>query len=92
MPLHQLHAFHGGAADLWNGRCLMATKQSRIGWAPQSALPGDYIYILRGCKIPFVFRESSEGAFRLIGDAYMHGQMDYEPELAAHNFAKIRIV
>ena len=77
--------FMEGLQSYGMGRCFMTTKLGQIGWAPQSALAGDKIYILRGCRIPYVFRESSEEVLRLVGGAYVHGQMDYEPGVAAQD-------
>lgn len=75
------------------GRSFMRTESGCIGWAPQSALPGDRVYILRGCRIPFVFRLNPEEGLHLIGGAYIHGLMDYEPGvLAQGKFEKMEIV
>jgi heterokaryon incompatibility protein (HET) len=39
------------------GRGLLQTKNGYLGHAPREARPGDFIFILLGCKVPLVLRQ-----------------------------------
>ena len=67
------------AKILRNGMRLMTTMDGNIGWAHPLALPGDGIFLLRGCSMPVILRELNDDqyplSFEVIGDAYVHGVM-----------------
>lgn len=67
------------AKILRNGMRLMTTMDGDIGWAHPLALPGDGIFLLRGCSMPVILRELNDDqyplSFEVIGDAYVHGVM-----------------
>jgi hypothetical protein len=54
------------------------SSYGHVGLAPACSEPGDFICILFGSTVPFILRETPEGTFRLIGEAYVHGIMDGE--------------
>lgn len=61
-------------------RNVFASSEGHFGFGPANVARGDKIAILKGSKVPLILRpsESEEGAFRLIGDAYVHGIMQGE--------------
>ncbi|OQV02024.1 hypothetical protein CLAIMM_07281 [Cladophialophora immunda] len=63
-----------------NGRVLVFTEQGRYGFAPRSALPGDLLAVVNGCKVPCVLRPvpGEKGHFRLVGESYVQGCMEGE--------------
>ncbi|KAI3318140.1 hypothetical protein HD806DRAFT_549483 [Xylariaceae sp. AK1471] len=58
----------------------VVTEKGYVGVAPNLAQIGDVIAILKGGSVPFILRKSVEslGAFRLVGDCYIHGIMHGE--------------
>lgn len=84
-PMHQmsdkldtfLSRFHDTVRK--KTRRLMVTEDGVVGMAPCRAKPGDVVAILYGCSIPLVLRQgSSEGRWKVIGEAYVHGHMNGE--------------
>jgi hypothetical protein len=61
------------------GRQFGLTGLGRIGLLPISAKVGDSVGLFAGCRVPFVLRKS-EGSYRIVGDAYLHGVMNGEGE------------
>jgi hypothetical protein len=63
-------------------RRLLKTSAGHICLGPQSAAPGDMIFIVSNCQTPLVFRdvEGPSGARNMIlmGEAYVHGMMHGE--------------
>ncbi|KAL1600089.1 WD repeat-containing protein jip5 [Nothophoma quercina] len=63
------------------GRCFCVTSDNQIGLVPERAQVGDSVAIVEGAPVPFVLREASESvvenekAYRIVGDAYVHGVM-----------------
>ncbi|KAI0552265.1 heterokaryon incompatibility protein-domain-containing protein [Xylaria curta] len=57
-------------------RALLVTKRGYLGLGPACQV-GDYVCILRGGEVPFILRPTN-GHFRLVGDAYIHGIMEGE--------------
>ena len=70
------------AKILRNGMRLMTTMDGDIGWAHPLALPGDGVFLLRGCSMPVILRELNDDqyplSFQVVGDAYIHGVMQGE--------------
>jgi hypothetical protein len=63
------------------GRRLMVTNEGLIGVAACRARQGDVIAILFGSSIPIILRRiGSREAWKVIGEAYVHGYMNGEVE------------
>lgn len=61
------------------GRRLALTRDRRGSCLiPQDARVGDLVAVIQGCEIPFILRQSTTDAFRIVGCAYIHGLMDGE--------------
>lgn len=77
------------------GRAFFATSSGRIGIGPTETKLGDVICVLKGARVPFVFRAVPEcdGFHELVGEAYVHGIMQGElfegQELAWKSFTLI---
>ncbi|KAK4200106.1 heterokaryon incompatibility protein-domain-containing protein [Triangularia verruculosa] len=71
------------------GRRLFRTQGGTIGLGPATTSAGDFVYIFRGGRTPFVARdcESTYGSDlkSLLGQCYLYGAMDgeFEPELSS---------
>jgi hypothetical protein len=59
-------------------RRLMTTAQGYLGLAPKRTVVGDSIFILFGCNVPLLLRPCGNGAYKLIGECYVHGSMNGE--------------
>jgi hypothetical protein len=70
-------AFNVSSALVSWERIFVLTKDRRMGWVPENAIPGDVIAMLTGARVPIVLRPE-EGGYTVIGDAYVHGIMDGE--------------
>lgn len=57
-------------------RNVFASSEGHFGVCPAEAAIGDKVVILRGSKVPLILRQraSGEQIFKLIGDAYVHGE------------------
>jgi hypothetical protein len=55
------------------------TRLGMIGMLPISAKVGDSVGFFAGNRVPFVLRRS-EGGYKIVGDAYLHGVMNGEGE------------
>jgi hypothetical protein len=60
------------------GRTVIFCDDSRVGLAPQGTKVGDEIWIFVGAATPFVIRRIDGGAYKLIGNCYVHGVMQGE--------------
>lgn len=65
-------------------RHMFRTENGRMGFGPESAGVGDVVVVMPGGRVPYVLRpmldmEESfgceQGAFSLLGDAFVHGAM-----------------
>lgn len=56
------------------------TQRGYVGLVPQATKSKDQVWVVSGCELPLVLRESlaRPGYFRLVGACYMHGVMDGE--------------
>jgi hypothetical protein len=56
------------------------TQRGLVGLGPPSSMAGDLVYVFNGGGVPFLIRRSATraGAYRLIGECYVHGLMDGE--------------
>ncbi|MCJ1365165.1 hypothetical protein MMC16_004285 [Acarospora aff. strigata] len=72
-----------GVVATSSGRAFLLTEQGRIGLAPHGTRPADLTRVLYTADAPFVLRPTDEKhayayAYRLVGQAYVHGVMDGE--------------
>lgn len=59
-----------------NNRRFFRSQGGKYGWGPDQTREGDVICVLDGAPVPFVLRPVNDGCFEIIGDAYVHGNMD----------------
>ncbi|KAK5659301.1 hypothetical protein OQA88_1394 [Cercophora sp. LCS_1] len=59
-------------------RRMVLTKDKRLAVAPLSSQTGDEVWILGGSAVPVILRKVSEGCYKLLGQAYVHGVMHGE--------------
>lgn len=57
---------------------LIATIRGYVGAVPTSTRSGDLVSVLPGARVPFILRARSDGKFKLVGEAYVHGIMQGE--------------
>jgi hypothetical protein len=80
-------------SHLYQHRRLFLTKKGYLGIASRSVRPGHVVAVLPGAQVPFILRkenpESDESAWRLVGEAYVHGIM--AGEAASGELQKISI-
>ena len=62
------------SAVCW-GRRLIRTFHGHFGLAPETAEPGDQVWLLQCAQVPFVLRPRLDGRYSLLGEAYIHGIM-----------------
>jgi len=64
-----------------DGRRFIATDLGHIGLAPEDATVGDYVFVLEGASVPFVFRKGGDvereesQTVELVGECYVQGVM-----------------
>jgi hypothetical protein len=71
-PLLGIHHFLGSATY---GRRVFVTSDGTIGLGPAALQPGDIVTVLFGGFTPFLLRRVDDH-YVLIGECYVHGQMD----------------
>lgn len=61
-------------------RRLAVTKSKRLCLVPKDAKSGDLVCVLHGNRVPVIFRPIRETpmGYKNIGEAYVHGMMQYE--------------
>ena len=70
-----------GAMYLGDMRCLYVTEEGRVGLGPSTMRIGDEVVFVKGARKLFVMRgvEDEEGGeWEMVGETYVHGQMDGE--------------
>ena len=73
----QLHYSIVGANLM--GRRLITTSTGYVGLAPVTAISGDTVYVLVGCKLPVILRPSPTGEhYQIVGECYVDGFMKGE--------------
>lgn len=70
---------------------LFSTAEGLMGVGSQSMKAGDSVWIVPGSRVPLLFRPSSEGRWRLVGGAYVHGFMQGEASERGLSFETICI-
>ena len=58
------------------GRLLFTSENGYMGLAPPSTRAGDLVCVLLGGRTPYILRPDGKGYYRLIGECYVHGQMN----------------
>lgn len=86
--LSQLHLRCGELIMLCSiGRAFFISEKGYFGLAPSAAQAGDQVCILAGGQTPYILRRAGEvvlpdsgiaPAFKVVGDAYVHGIMHGE--------------
>ena len=70
-----LHLYATSFVYITGLRRLFVTKKGYVGLGAKSVQIGDKVFVLPGGFVPFILRELTEGYYRLIGEAYVHGLM-----------------
>ncbi|KAK5103512.1 hypothetical protein LTS08_002927 [Lithohypha guttulata] len=61
------------------GRCFFVTRTGYYGLGPWVLQPGDECWLFEGARVLYVLRKvQGEGAYRILGEAYVHGSMEGE--------------
>ncbi|KAK4442000.1 heterokaryon incompatibility protein-domain-containing protein [Podospora aff. communis PSN243] len=72
------HPYNQRPGVAW-GRSLYTTKGGYLILTTIQAVPGDEIWLIRGCRTPVVLRKSSErDGYFILGQAYVNGIMNGE--------------
>jgi len=61
-----------------SGRSFYMTEHRVPGLGPLAAKPGDHVTVLLGCKVPIILRPTTNGGYKVVGEAYCDGFMDGE--------------
>jgi hypothetical protein len=67
----------------WNSRRMITTAAGHVGLGGNTCETGDVICVICGCSTPIVLRRK-KNAFRVVGEAYVHGIMDGEAFKGIH--------
>jgi len=92
--LLQSHPYSVGD-HIKKGRSVYETKRGYLAFTTWQALPGDEVWIVRGCRTPVVLRRATDrDGYLILGQAYVHGIMNGEAmtEEFETNFARIALV
>lgn len=81
--LHSLRA-------MFTCRRFFITSKGLLGIGSVVVLPDDLVVIIEGSRYPFLLRATSNGRYRLIGEAYVRGIM-YGEALGVKQFQRIEI-
>ncbi|KAE9378651.1 hypothetical protein N431DRAFT_146487 [Stipitochalara longipes BDJ] len=65
------------ASRFCSGRKVFCTKQGMLGLGPAVLRDGDLCCVLFGAQVPCILR-NTEGNYKLVGEAYVHGVMKGE--------------
>jgi hypothetical protein len=66
------------AATRCRDRRLACTTSGKLALIPLVAEPGDVCCVVQGLDVPVVLRLTSQGSYKLVGDAYVNGVMEGE--------------
>lgn len=66
------------AVIITRGRTVILSRNRFLGLAPTTTRVGDRIFILYGLAFPMILRPREDGAYTVIGVAYIHGIMHGE--------------
>lgn len=59
------------------------TERGYVGFTHENATEGDFLCVFQGYRLPFALRAKGR-QYELLGDAYLHGCMNYEAHRASH--------
>jgi hypothetical protein len=62
----------------YSRRRLFRTNKNYLGIAAESLKRGDAVWVLAGSRVPLVLRPAENEAWKLVGEAYIHGLMNGE--------------
>ena len=65
-------------------RLLCTTTDGHFGWIPEESQAHDYVCLLAGFPAPFIVRQTDDGYYAIIGDAYVQGIMRGQAWLSRH--------
>lgn len=74
----ELQEAFGSVTIYANYQTVFRTKSGRVGMAPHTIRQGDQIFMFVGSQAPAVVRAGSEGRYRWVAQAYVHGLMDFD--------------
>jgi hypothetical protein len=57
------------------GRRVFRTARGWLGNGHQSAQPGDEVWLIPQCTVPFILRPMPDGKYNMVGVCYVHGMM-----------------
>jgi len=89
MPIQQMTAksfqkdsasYIAALQDTLHGWRFIVTRKGYVGVIPKMAQVGNLVAIMKGGRVPFILQRSEEreGAFRLVGECYVHCLMNVE--------------
>ena len=64
--------------NLWGFAALFLTREGRFGLGPDITYFGDEIWLPLGARMPFVFRPTGKGTYKVIGQTFLYNAMDGE--------------
>jgi hypothetical protein len=75
---NQSASYVAALQDTLHGWRFVVTKKGYVGVVPNVAQVGDVVAILKGGRVPFILQKSEarDGAFRLVGESYVHCLMN----------------
>nr|POF17907.1 heterokaryon incompatibility protein 6, or allele [Quercus suber] len=68
-------ASHSMTLGPTHGRVMFASSTGYLGLVPHGTQEGDVVFVVRGADVPFVLRSRTDGAYELVGEAYVQGIM-----------------
>jgi hypothetical protein len=79
-PPQESAAYVAALEGTLRGWRFAVTERGQGGVVPSRCRAGDMVAVFKGGSVPFVLRRSKviEGAFRLVGECYVHGMMSGE--------------
>jgi len=61
-----------------SSRAFYMTENRVPGIGPLAAKKGDHVTVLLGCEVPIILRPTTNGGYKVVGEAYCDGFMDGE--------------
>jgi hypothetical protein len=75
------HLYSESFGNFISGRTFCTTKAGRVGLVHIDVVSSDQVVIFCGSPLPFILRKAEGGMHTLVGDAYIHGCMEWSPEI-----------
>ncbi|KAF2138823.1 uncharacterized protein K452DRAFT_290470 [Aplosporella prunicola CBS 121167] len=79
-------------SETGGSRRLYTTVNGYLGLGPEALNTGDRIYLLKGARVPFVFRSADNQSLELVGESYVHGFMNGEMLEAVGKMSQLLII